>query len=48
MRITLFILIIALSASLAGQPYEHSLGVRAGYSSGITYKGFFRNQMADI
>jgi len=48
MRITLFILIIALSASLAGQPYEHSLGVRAGYSSGITYKGFFRHQMAAI
>jgi len=48
MRITLVILFIVLSASLAGQPYEHSLGVRAGYSSGITYKGFFRHQMAAI
>lgn len=48
MRITLFILFIVFSASLAGQPYEHSLGVRAGYSSGITYKGFFRHQMTAI
>jgi hypothetical protein len=48
MRITILILMTALSANLAGQPYDHSLGVRAGYSSGITYKGFFRHQMAAI
>ena len=44
----IIIVITALSANLAGQPYEHSLGVRAGYSSGISYKGFFRHQMAAI
>ena len=48
MRLILLILITAVSASLAGQPYEHALGVRAGYSSGISYKGFFRHKMAAI
>lgn len=47
-RTTIFILTIIVSANLAGQPYEHSLGIRAGYSSGITYKGFLRHQMAAI
>lgn len=47
-RTTLFMLIIIVSSELAAQPYEHSLGIRAGYSSGITYKGFFRHQMAAI
>ena len=47
-RVTLFSLLISFSAHLAGQPYEHSFGVRAGYSSGITYKGFLRHQMAAI
>lgn len=31
--------------ALVAQPYEHSVGVRAGYSSGISYKGFFRHRM---
>ena len=44
----IIILITTLSINLAGQPYEHSIGVRAGYSSGISYKGFFRHQMAAI
>jgi len=26
---------------LFSQPYEHSAGIRAGYSSGLTYKAFF-------
>lgn len=47
-RSSIFIFILLLSTTVAGQPYEHSLGVRAGYSSGITYKGFFRHQMAAI
>ncbi len=47
-RNSIFILILLLSSSMAGQPYEHSVGIRAGYSSGITYKGFFRHQMAAI
>lgn len=45
-RITLLVLTISLSEKLIGQPYEHSGGVRAGYSSGLTYKGFLRYQMA--
>jgi hypothetical protein len=40
----LFLLFTGLTTVLKGQPYEHSAGVRAGYSSGITYKGFFRYQ----
>lgn len=34
------------SLSLNGQPYDHAAGVRAGYSSGITYKGFLRYSMS--
>lgn len=51
MRI-LYILIMLLyipgSLTLSAQPYEHSLGVRAGYSSGIIYKGFFRHRMTSV
>lgn len=47
-RTSLFIIGLAISFTLEAQPYEHSLGVRAGYSSGITYKGFFRHRMAAI
>ena len=47
-HIFLFLITVSLSVSLNGQPYDHSGGVRAGYSSGITYKGFFRHQMAAI
>ncbi|MCK5065914.1 MAG: hypothetical protein KAR16_00685 [Bacteroidales bacterium] len=36
------------SADLKAQPYEHSGGIRAGYSSGISYKGFRRHKMAAI
>ena len=35
------ILLISISGILTGQVYNHSAGVRAGFSSGITYKGFF-------
>lgn len=46
----LLILAITVIAALelAAQPYEHAAGVRAGYSSGITYKGFFRYQMTAV
>lgn len=27
------------------QPYNHAVGIRAGYSSGITYKGFRLHEM---
>lgn len=47
-RNIIFILLFIASANLVAQPYEHSLGIRAGYSSGISYKGFLRHQMAAI
>jgi hypothetical protein len=47
---TIFLIfgMLALPATLRAQPYDHSAGVRAGYSSGISYKGFFRHQMSAI
>ncbi|MGW8316873.1 MAG: hypothetical protein ACWGNV_14840 [Bacteroidales bacterium] len=51
MKLPLFVLVIwmmMLSDGLSAQPYEHSGGVRAGYSSGLTYKGFFRYRMNAI
>ncbi len=33
---------------LQAQPYGHAGGVRAGYSSGLTYKGFFLHRMTAI
>jgi hypothetical protein len=46
--IVLIIWVMMLSCTLSAQPYEHSGGVRAGYSSGIMYKGFFRYSMNAI
>jgi len=40
------ILVHALGgARLQAQPYSHSVGIRAGYSSGISYKGFRLHRM---
>jgi hypothetical protein len=39
---------LSLLSALQAQPYEHALGIRAGYSSGITYKGFFLHSMRAI
>ena len=33
-------------AELLAQPYKHSAGIRAGYSSGISYKGFRLHRMS--
>ena len=41
-------LMAATSMRLSAQPYEHSVGVRAGYSSGIVYKAFFRHRPTAI
>ncbi|MEZ5070488.1 MAG: hypothetical protein R2751_05850 [Bacteroidales bacterium] len=30
------------------QPYEHAIGIRAGYGSGITYKGFARHRLSAL
>lgn len=46
--LSLIVLIWAGSLGISAQPYEHSVGVRAGYSSGISYKGFFRHRMAAV
>lgn len=51
MKRILYVLPIVLNifiTDLYAQPYEHSGGIRAGYSSGLSYKGFFRYQMAAI
>ncbi len=48
LRISLVLAIASISSSMAAQPYAHSAGVRAGYSSGLTYKGFLTHQMAAI
>ena len=42
----LVFLFLNVAENLEGQAYTHSAGVRAGFSSGITYKGFFDNNSA--
>lgn len=42
----IFLMMAALGA--AAQPYDHAAGVRAGYSSGFTYKGFFLHRMSAV
>ena len=46
--IAVVVLMSATSMLLSAQPYEHSVGVRAGYSSGIVYKAFFRHRPTAI
>jgi len=36
----------AWQAELQAQPYMHAAGIRAGYSSGISYKGFRLHRMS--
>ena len=47
-KIALILSLGILTTGLSAQPYEHSAGIRAGYSSGISYKGFFRYKMTAI
>ena len=37
--------LLLLPLQLQAQPYNHAGGIRAGYTSGITYKGFFLYSM---
>ncbi len=37
---------MSISGSLHAQSYEHSAGVRAGHTSGLTYKKFLANEQA--
>ncbi len=40
------IMVLAMwGADLKAQPYGHTVGIRAGYSSGVTYKGFRLHRM---
>ena len=39
------LLIMGLT-ELEAQPYRHAVGIRAGYSSGISYKGFMLHRMS--
>ena len=48
LRITLLTGFMWLPLLVLGQPYEHAAGVRAGYFSGITYKGFFLHRMTAV
>ena len=41
----LSLLLTVDSTGLKAQPYKHSVGVRAGYSSGISYKAFRLHRM---
>jgi hypothetical protein len=46
---TIFLLAVFLVFGLndlTAQPYMHSVGIRAGYSSGISYKGFLLHRMS--
>jgi hypothetical protein len=46
--ILLLLAVICIPAALSAQPYEHAGGIRAGYSSGLSYKGFFLHRMSAI
>lgn len=49
MKRKLFLLLFITFPHFAeAHPYEHAGGIRAGYSSGITYKGFFLHRMTAV
>lgn len=43
--LTVILCLATLQAELKAQPYHHAAGIRAGYSSGISYKGFRLHEM---
>ncbi|MBN1132331.1 MAG: hypothetical protein JXR52_09005 [Bacteroidales bacterium] len=43
---TCLCLLLLLTTALRGQEYDHSAGIRAGFSSGLVYKGFFKKNQA--
>ena len=43
--LSLMITMISCQLKLSAQPYNHAVGIRAGYSSGISYKGFRLHKM---
>jgi len=48
LRYSLLCLIMAVATGTYAQPYDHAAGVRAGFSSGFTYKGFFLHRMSAV
>ena len=48
MSLAMTLVLAFCCAGLKAQPYMHSVGIRAGYSSGITYKGFRLHRMGAI
>ena len=44
----LIFILILVPAFLDAQVYEHAAGVRAGYSSGFTYKGFLKHSTGAV
>jgi hypothetical protein len=46
--LALTLVLATWSADLKAQPYGHTVGIRAGYSSGISYKGFRLHRMGAI
>ena len=48
MRKLFVFLLVLFPLQLRAQPYEHAAGIRAGYSSGFTYKGFFLHRLSAI
>jgi hypothetical protein len=47
-RLLTIVLLLWVQQSSGQQPYEHAAGIRAGYSSGITYKYFFLHSLNAI
>jgi len=46
--LVMMISMVTCQLDLSAQPYNHSVGIRAGYSSGISYKGFRLHKMSAI
>lgn len=46
--LALTLVLTIVCAEVKAQPYMHSVGIRAGYSSGVTYKGFRLHRMGAI
>lgn len=44
LRNTLLLLIVT-TLQVAAQPYDNAVGIKAGYSSGVTFKHFIKNEI---
>jgi hypothetical protein len=47
-KATITVFLVAVHLVCLAQPYDHAAGVRAGYSSGLTYKAFFLHRMSAV